>query len=530
MTRRNGIGTISVVIGIIVVILIATVAFVLYSPASTSHGDSPTVIATNTSICISPGQPLGAFVRVLNASTLTPVLGAEVTASRNTSTSCGGEAFTTVQETFTTNATEWYSLSTLNGGTYQIMVTYLSHAYNLTLPLGLSIFNCGTLYLPSGQTNVTTSTQASCAGTSAPASYRSGPISTYPAAWGIFSSCPGFSTEGNATTLPLTPVAYPDSWNTTTIVTLNQVYESIIDSSAFAGIASGHGWVVYSWSFMQGGSTTVPPNSDDIVGYFILTNGFSPDGYVTAYYDIQDGSTAVSSVATTVTVNCPTTASSTYTEPPTQTNFTASSLSGLELRLELNATTISVGGAISAQLTLFNTLGQNLSLTPNFQNSSLPGWGEYADICGDSDDVPIIGYALFQGYYDQNNISIAGSPLRLAPSVPLPCATWPDPSSVVFLPNGDTAEVYGTGGGGVVQQITKGASTEYCTWDGSGGSCGPLGDALSGYWNSSGLITQQQATLDSPYLAHFLPGYYTLVAEDAWGQTIYAHFLVVPSS
>lgn len=136
---------------------------------------------------------------------------------------------------------------------------------------------------------------------------RSGPISTYPASWGVYSSCPSFQTEGNTTTLPLGVISYPNSWNTTTTVTLDQVYERIVDSPAFAGLASGHGWVVYSWSFVQGGSNNPIPNSDDIVGYYILTDGTSPNGYVTAYYDIQNGNVATSSPTTTVTVVCPTT-------------------------------------------------------------------------------------------------------------------------------------------------------------------------------------------------------------------------------
>jgi hypothetical protein len=148
---------------------------------------------------------------------------------------------------------------------------------------------------------------------------RSGPISTYPAAWSIYSSCPGFQHTGNTTTLSnLSTIAYPDSWNTTTVVTLSQVYQDIIGSSAFATISAGHGWVVYSWSFIQGGSTNMPPNSNDIVGYFILTNGASPNGYVTAYYNIQNGSVAVSALATTVTVSCPT-----FTTSSTAATFTS---------------------------------------------------------------------------------------------------------------------------------------------------------------------------------------------------------------
>ena len=80
-------------------------------------------------------------------------------------TSCGdsAELFTTVRETFTTNGSEWYSLSVLNGGQWQITVSYGGQEYNMTMPLGLSLYNCGTLYVPSGISNVTVSAQTSCA-------------------------------------------------------------------------------------------------------------------------------------------------------------------------------------------------------------------------------------------------------------------------------------------------------------------------------------------------------------------------------
>jgi len=135
---------------------------------------------------------------------------------------------------------------------------------------------------------------------------RSGPISTYPASWGIYSGCPGANTQGNTTTLGLGRITYPNSWNTTTMVTLAQVYDSIVDTSAFENVTSGHGWVVYSWFFVQGGSNNPFPNGDTIVGFFILTNGASPNGYVTAYYDIQNGEVSLSapSVTSTESVVC----------------------------------------------------------------------------------------------------------------------------------------------------------------------------------------------------------------------------------
>lgn len=140
---------------------------------------------------------------------------------------------------------------------------------------------------------------------------RSGPISTYPAAWGIFSSCPGQPKTGNITTFSnLSTNPYPDSWNTTKVVTLGQVYQAIISSPTFMDTTSGHGWVVSWWNFIPGASTDFPPDSPDIVAYFIMTNATSPNGYVWAFYDIQTGAVANSSLETYAEVNCSSTTSS----------------------------------------------------------------------------------------------------------------------------------------------------------------------------------------------------------------------------
>ena len=196
--------------------------------------------------------------------------------------------------------------------------------------------------------------------------------------------------------------------------------------------------------------------------------------------------------------------------------------------MDLNSTVVASGGTVAAQITLFNSLDQNLSLAPSFpENSTIQSWNAYDFLCGENNLLPMIGYALFQGDYTPDNISLAGSPLQLAPFVELPCAIWPNPTSIVFLPKNDTAEIYGTGGpSGVVEPISIGASTESCTWNGSGGDCG-VGEGLSGYWNSTSPITQQEATTASPFFRYFAPGEYTLAVQDVWNQTIYAHFQVV---
>jgi hypothetical protein len=276
-------------------------------------------------------QPLGTYVRFLSDSTGDPVSGAlvEVVETVAPPPSCGSTSGSTkisVTYTFNTNSDVWYSLVYHDGVQDQLTIDYESHVYNITMPLAPFVYTCETIFIPSSLTNVTTSSKAPCASASTGSTSsststtnsnitggleRSGPISTYPAKWALYSSCPGYGTQGDTTTISnLANVTYPDSWNTTTVVSLTQVYQAITRSSAFINDSSGEGWVVYSWNFIQGGSTNIPPNGDDIVGYFIFTNATGPAGYVTAYYDIQNSLVSLSTPETTVTVNCPSFAAS----------------------------------------------------------------------------------------------------------------------------------------------------------------------------------------------------------------------------
>jgi len=188
------------------------------------------------------------------------------------------------------------------------------------------------------------------------------------------------------------------------------------------------------------------------------------------------------------------------------------------------------GDGLAAQVTIFNTLGENLSIHPSYAaNPAIHSWAEYDYFCGGSNQMAMVGYALFQGYYSQENFSLAGQPMQLAPFVELPCANWPDPTSIVFLPHNDTAEVYGTGGGGIVEPISVPATTESCSTNGAATQCGE-GTGLYGYWNTSAPLTFQQAAVGSPFFRYLPPGAYTIAAQDVWNQTVYAHFQVTQAS
>jgi hypothetical protein len=140
----------------IAVIIALVLGFLTYATRPTPATQPATITIQITCMTTYPGQPLGAALRVVNATNLEPVAGAIVTATAPVSGICGASTPMVDTVQFTTNSTEWYSLPFINHGTYQIGVTYLGHSYSVIMRLGLSVYNCATLYVPTGQTNVTT--------------------------------------------------------------------------------------------------------------------------------------------------------------------------------------------------------------------------------------------------------------------------------------------------------------------------------------------------------------------------------------
>jgi hypothetical protein len=116
---------------------------------------------TSTS-CIITGQPGGISVRFLNGNTMAPVAGVYVVALSTPFYCSGGIGLTPAGPQtvaiFTTNGTEWYPLSSDNNAAYSITAFYAGHSYNFMANLRPVSFTCATLYLPSGQTNVTITT------------------------------------------------------------------------------------------------------------------------------------------------------------------------------------------------------------------------------------------------------------------------------------------------------------------------------------------------------------------------------------
>jgi hypothetical protein len=135
--------------------------------ATTTTTSFQTTTATTTEVvtsytstyCSISGQPGGISVRFLNSSTKLPVAGVYVVAVNRPFYCSGGIALTPAGPQtvaiFTTNETEWYPLSSDSDAAYSIAAFYAGHSYNFTASLRPVSFTCATLYLPSGQTNVT---------------------------------------------------------------------------------------------------------------------------------------------------------------------------------------------------------------------------------------------------------------------------------------------------------------------------------------------------------------------------------------
>lgn len=203
-----------------------------------------------------------------------------------------------------------------------------------------------------------------------------------------------------------------------------------------------------------------------------------------------------------------------------QNSTLASSISadGLQLVLVLNTTKIHNGSAIAAQAYVLNTRGTNTSF-PVRPNPEIEG-------CSLSSNL--VGYAVFSGHFDEGNISMAGKPLYLAAPIVTYCPAVPFPNRLVFLPYSDNAAAYFSHAtilvnNGSLITMAVNVTTQTCVSLSTGWECG-MGTSLNGYWNTLPIFPQPNPSMFK-YFEHFQPGYYTIVAADAWNQTIYAGFI-----
>jgi hypothetical protein len=208
-----------------------------------------------------------------------------------------------------------------------------------------------------------------------------------------------------------------------------------------------------------------------------------------------------------------------------QLTSSSTDLEGLRIQVELNTTDVPSNGSVLAEVSLYNTLSQNLTLSvADSGNSTLDDWISADSYCGDSYYGPMLGYALFEGYYTASNFSVDLSPLQLVPVGTTGCVGGPTATgTVIFLPDSGMSIV----NGGLAHPVTVNPSTGYCVYVGMASTCGGGDLGLIGYWNTSAPIGN--GSLTSPYFVRFQPGErYTLAVLDAWGDALYAHFKVSP--
>lgn len=161
----------------------------------------------------------------------------------------------------------------------------------LIVVIGVSIFSSGMLYLQQQQLLSNTSNLSVL-------DKRSGPISMWPAAWSNVCNIPKASTGNDTTNNNLAYNYTPGLGN----ISLDQLYSRIINSSSFQNIASSRGWVTTFWGTQESGGPGY--FNTYVVTQFILTSDGKPDGYLTTYYDVSNG-TVTSNYQTSLMSSCP---------------------------------------------------------------------------------------------------------------------------------------------------------------------------------------------------------------------------------
>lgn len=116
---------------------------------------------------------------------------------------------------------------------------------------------------------------------------RSGPVSSWPASWTNVCNIPGVS--GNETTnLSLLANYTPGLGN----MSFDQLYSAIIDSSSFQAQTSGKGWVTTNWITMENSGPGY--SASFVVTQFLLLSSGRPDGDLTTYYNMANGTVTAS--------------------------------------------------------------------------------------------------------------------------------------------------------------------------------------------------------------------------------------------
>ncbi len=116
---------------------------------------------------------------------------------------------------------------------------------------------------------------------------RSGPISTYPAAWATVCGKPP---AGNASTNNEIPSQLP-SMGPPTGINLTEVYSTIITSSNFTTVLNGRGWVTTYWGLQDDAGPGY--FYEYVIGQFVALMHDQPNGSLQANYNLQTGAVTI---------------------------------------------------------------------------------------------------------------------------------------------------------------------------------------------------------------------------------------------
>jgi hypothetical protein len=220
----------------------------------------------------------------------------------------------------------------------------------------------------------------------------------------------------------------------------------------------------------------------------------------------------------TLTINRTITSTTTTTPIETTTvtegSAEAMGVSGLDLLVTDNASTLQVGQRLNVQVSLFNGLPSTLSI-PTSTDWQFKG----------------IGFTLWAPCYYQvpaeavvllGNYSLANLPRANNVSFVYGCMEYVDAQQATFQPMSSNATLSGTYYGGGTAGITLGP------FDLSGNF------TTTGYWNMTENAEQVNApTLgvwtnpgQSPVATPFAPGVYTIAVCDQWGDVAILHVTV----
>jgi hypothetical protein len=189
------------------------------------------------------------------------------------------------------------------------------------------------------------------------------------------------------------------------------------------------------------------------------------------------------------------------------------SAQGLELDLTLNATAMRFNVAIAGQVTVVNTLNQNVTISVAGRSQNLTTWSSYINVCP-SDNF--MGYVVFPGRVTSGNVSSVGTPLRLAPNdTGLYCAPE-EASEVTFLPGASQTRANETFvGNPPFSGLVPDQLNVTTTFTNKQESCGCATPGLVGYYQDVG----------NGIFFPFSHGEYTVVAWDDWNQYVYVTFV-----